>query len=77
MGQAGGNHNRMLIALIPKRGDHTKIFDNAKILKGTNYSINKQVPSVIDERRQFAWADLKKAKADKKSRSFRWRHPGG
>ena len=70
MGQAGGNYNRMLIARIPKRADHTKIFDNRKILKGTNYSINKQVPPEIDERRQFAWADLKKAKADKKPARF-------
>ena len=70
MGQAGGNYNRMLIARIPKRADHTKIFDNAKILKGTNYSINKQVPPEIDERRQFAWADFKKAKADKKPARF-------
>ena len=70
MGQASGNYNRMLIARIPKRGDHNKIFDNAKILHGSNYSITKQIPPEIDERRQFAWAEYKKAKSEKKPARF-------
>ena len=70
MGQASGNYNRMLIARIPKRGDHNKIFDNAKVLHGSNYSITKQIPPEIDERRQFAWAEYKKAKSEKKPARF-------
>ena len=70
MGQASGGYNRMLIARLPKREDHKKIFDNASSLKGTNYSISKQIPAEVDERRQFAWADFKQAKAEKKPVRF-------
>ena len=44
MGQAGPGYNKMLIARIPRREDHDKIFDNASVLKGTNFYVSKQVP---------------------------------
>ena len=65
MGQANGNFNRMLIARLPRRKDQTTIFDNASNLQGTNYSITKQFPPEIEERRQFAWADYRKARSNK------------
>ena len=70
MGQASAYYNRMLIARLPRRDDHTAIFDNAKALQGTGYSICKQMPAEIEERRQFAWSDLKKAKAEKRAARF-------
>ena len=70
MGQAGPGYNKMLIARIPRREDHNKIFDNASVLKGTNYYVSKQVPVEVDERRQFAWSEYKQAKADKRPARF-------
>ena len=70
MGTASAGNNRMLIARLPRRIDHNKIFDNVKPLQGTQYSVTKQVPPEIDERRQFAWVDFKKAKADKRPARF-------
>ena len=70
MGQATGTYNKMLIARLPKREDHQRIFDNASALKGTNYTVSKQIPAEVDERRQFAWAEFKQAKAEKKSARF-------
>ena len=70
MGQASAYYNRMLIARLPRRDDHTAIFDNAKALQGTGYSICKQMPAEIEERRQFAWSDFKKAKAEKRAARF-------
>ena len=70
MGQATAAYNRMLIARLPKRRDHTKVFDNVKALQGTTFSISKQVPAEIDERRQFAWAEYKEAKSEKKPARF-------
>ena len=70
MGQANAGYNRMLIARLPRRRDHTAIFDNASALKGTEFSISKQVPPETEERRQFAWADFKKAKSEKKPVRF-------
>ena len=70
MGQANGNYNRMLIARLPRRKDQAAIFDNASNLRGTNYSITKQFPPEIEERRQFAWADYKKARANKLAARF-------
>ena len=70
MGQAGAGYNKMLIARLPRRCDHAKIFDNAKALKGTEYSITKQVPVEVDERRQFAWSAFKQAKSDKRPARF-------
>ena len=70
MGQANGNFNRMLIARLPRRRDQTAIFDNASNLQGTNYSITKQYPPEVEERRQFAWADYKKARANRQAARF-------
>lgn len=70
MGQESQNNNKMLIAKLPQQDDHKKIFSNASALKGTPYSISKQVPAEIDERRQFAWADFKKARTDRKAAYF-------
>ena len=70
MGQAGAGYNRMLIARLPRRDDQNKIFHNASVLKGTDYSITKQVPVEIEERRQFAWSEFKQAKADKRPARF-------
>ena len=70
MGQAGAGYNRMLIARLPRRDDQNKFFHNASVLKGTDYSITKQVPVEIEERRQFAWSEFKQAKADKRPARF-------
>ena len=66
MGQAGAGYNRMLIMRLPQRDDQNKIFDNASVLKGTDYSITKQVLVEIEEWRQFTWSEFKQAKADKR-----------
>ena len=70
MGVATAEYNRMLIARLPRRCDHERIFSNAKSLQGTNYSISKQVPHEINERRQFAWSEFKKARSEKKAVRF-------
>ena len=70
MGQATGEYNKMLILRLPKRENHRTVFDNARALKGTKYSISKQIPVEVEDRRQFAWADFKQAKADKKAVRF-------
>ena len=70
MGVAWGSYNRMLIARLPRRIDHEKVFDNVKVLRGTQYSIVKQVPPETDERRQFAWTEFKKAKEEKRPTRF-------
>ena len=66
MGTASAGNNRMLIACLPRRIDHNKIFDNAKALQRTQYSVSEQVPPAIDQRHQFTWVNFKKAKADKR-----------
>ena len=70
MGVASGSYNRMLIARLPRRIDHEKVFDNVKVLLGTQYSIVKQVPPETDERHQFAWTEFKKAKEEKRPTRF-------
>ena len=70
MGKANGTANRALIAKLPNQEDHMKIFGNAKALQGTDFSISKQLPPELDERRQFAWQDFKKAKAERKKATF-------
>ena len=57
MSHASASYNRMLFARLLRRHDHNKIFDNIKALQGTAYTITKQVPQEVDERRQFAWAE--------------------
>ena len=76
MGQVNAGYNRMLIARLPRRRDHTAIFDNASALKGTEFSISKQVPPETEERRQFAWADFKKSQIGKEACPIRWRYVG-
>ena len=63
------NFNRMLIARLPRHRDQTVIFDNASNLQGTNY-ITKQYPPEVEERRYFAWADYKKARANRQAARF-------
>ena len=70
MGQAMAAYNRILIARLPKRCDHTKVFDNVKALQDTTLPISKQVPAEMDECHQFAWAEYKKAKSEKKPVRF-------
>ena len=70
VGQATGEYNKMLIVRLPKRQNHRTVFTNASALKGTKYSISKQIPVEVEDRRQFAWADFKQAKADKKAVRF-------
>ena len=70
MGQANGNFNRMLIDRLQRRRDQTAIIDNASNLQGTNHSITKQYPPEVEERRQFAWADYKKARANRQAARF-------
>ena len=70
MGQSNANYNKMLIARLPRRQDQNKIFDNVKALHGTNFSVTKQVPTEIEDRRQFAWVHYKQAKSQKKAVRF-------
>ena len=70
MGQSNANYNKMLIARLLRRQDQNKIFDNAKALHGTNFSVTKQVLTEIEEWRQFAWAHYKQAKSQKKAVRF-------
>ena len=65
----GTGKDRPIIAKVINNGDHNKLFGAAKALKGTKTSISKQLPPAIEERRQYGWAEYKKAKdADKKAR---------
>lgn len=63
MGPSGGEFNRMMIAKVPSNEDHRRIFMNAKSLKNTNFSISRQFPSEIEERRQFGWPEYKTARS--------------
>ena len=70
MGTAYGDSNRMLIAKVNFDHDQRVIFANASALKNTDYSIHKQLPIEIEERRQFAWKDYKRARQLKKPSRF-------
>ena len=70
MGKPSGDRNAMIIAKLNYASDQKKIFDNAKVLKITNYSISKQIPPEMEERRQFGWPELKKARDERKRARF-------
>lgn len=63
MGQSSGEYNRMIIAKVPAEEDHKRIFANVKALKNTSYSISRQYPQEVEERRQFGWPAYKNARA--------------
>ena len=72
LGQAGdGEHNSPLIAKIPFQSDIHRIFNNVQSLKGTEHSINIQIPADYNERRQYSWPEYKKAKQAKKPATFK------
>ena len=70
MGQSRGQHNKMMIAKLAFDNDQRRVFDNAKSLKGTDFSISKQLPQEIEERRQFAWQEFKRARGAKLPANF-------
>ena len=70
MGQSIGDMNKMMIAKVAFDDDQRRIFDNAKSLKGTQYSVVKQLPYEVEERRQFAWPDYKRAREAKQTAKF-------
>ena len=59
MGQSIRDMHKIMIAKVAFDGEQRRIFDNAKSLKGTQYSVVKQLPHEVEERRQFAWPDYK------------------
>ena len=70
MGAETKNNNKMMIAKVPKSEDLNKIFNNAQALKGTDYSISRQCPPEVEERRQFAWSAYKDARKKNQSARF-------
>ena len=70
MGKSTANNNAMMIAKFPYASDQKKIFGNIKAIAGTDYSISKQYPTEVEERRHFAWATYKKEKAAGKDVRF-------
>ena len=70
MGRAGNGYNRMMIAKVPMESDQRRIFANTKALKNTDFSISKQVPHEIEERRIFGWQIYKKARQEKRPARF-------
>ena len=70
MGKAGNGYNRMMIAKVPDHGDQKRIFSNASALRNTDYSISKQLPQEIEERRVFGWSLYKKARNEDRHARF-------
>ena len=70
MGVASGDTNRMMIAKVNFDGDQRRIFANAKGLDNDKYSIQKQLPIEVEERRQFAWAEYRRARQQKRPSRF-------
>ena len=70
MGSAYGDNNRMMIAKVSYDADQRRLFNNASALKNTGFSISKQVPPEIEERRQFGWPDYKRAKDEGQNARF-------
>ena len=70
MGTRYEDRNRMMIAKVVSDDDQKRIFSNVKSLKNTNYAISKQIPIEQEERRQFAWADFKKARDNRQRPRF-------
>ena len=50
-----GNSSNM-IAKVPLQNDQNRIFSNVSQLKDTEFSISKQFPPEVEERRSFGWA---------------------
>lgn len=70
MGVAQGDSNRMIIAKVAFDHDIRRIFNNAKALKNTNFSMSRQLPMEMEERRQFGWAEFKKARDERRNPRF-------
>ena len=70
MGKRNEDFNRPMIAKFPLDCDLRRILDNAKALKGTDHIVTTQIPSEMNERRQFAWDDYNTARNAKKPVSF-------
>lgn len=70
MGFSSGDTNSMMIAKVSNDEDQRRIFDNVKSLKDSAFSISKQQPLEIEERKQFAWAEFKRAKELKQKARF-------
>ena len=64
MGWAGNGFNRMVISKVPQAEDQERIFMNASVLNDTEFSISKQLPHKVEERRIFGWAKYKNARQD-------------
>ena len=64
MGTAMDSKNRMMIAKIAFDDDLKRIFSNADALKNTNFQISKQIPQEVEGRRQFGWAERKRARSE-------------
>ena len=64
MGWAGNGFNSMVIAKVPQAKDQERIFMNASVLNNTEFSISKQLPHEVEERKIFGWPKYKKARQD-------------
>ena len=70
MGKARGEYNCMIIAKVVNDSDQRKILENASALKDTGFSVTKQIPPEVEERKQFAWGEFRKARTDGKQAKF-------
>ena len=64
MGWTGNGFNSMVIAKVPQAEDQERIFMNASVLNNTEFSISKQLPHEVEERKIFGWPKYKKARQD-------------
>ena len=70
MGKASADKKRIIIAKVTYNEDQKRIFDNAKVLKNTEYFISKQIPGEMEDRKQFGWKEFQKAKGQQKPVRF-------
>ena len=47
-----------------------KLLENASLLKDTGFSVTKQIPPQVEEQKQFAWGEFRKARNDGKQAKF-------
>ena len=70
-GNASADKNRMIITKVTYNEDQNHFFHNAKVLKeNRDYFVSKQIPGEMEERRQFGWKELQKAKSQWKPARF-------
>ena len=70
MGQRFEDRNKPMIAKVLNSYDQKRLFQAAPVLEGTGFSITKQIPAEIEERKQLAWPTYKRARADGKYARF-------